>query len=131
MPEFPYVYGLGSPRGVEPGGRRIRFLRRRAGKGGDSEDPAEKPEEHDAEEASWRVLLEDAVEQLNASFGRSAIPFLCVLEEDENGLSLRIRREGEDGSTETVDEEILERSEFPRWLERIRSQLGLLVDETA
>jgi hypothetical protein len=71
------------------------------------------------------------VDELNASFRSAGAPFACALEEDAKGLSLRVRRHGDAGAGEDVEEEVLEPHELPRWLHRIRVGLGLLVDETA
>jgi hypothetical protein len=46
-------------------------------------------------------------------------------------LFLRVRRHGDAGASQDVEDEVLEPQDLPRWLHRIRVGLGLLVDETA
>lgn len=131
MPDYPYVYAASPARPVQPGGTRVRVLRRnrpveeeRSGQeGGEDRGPG-------AEEA-WRTLLTQAVDELNASFRSAGAPFACALEEDAEGMFLRVRRHGDAGASQDVEEEVLEPQELPRWLHRIRVGLGLLVDETA
>ncbi len=129
MPDYPYVYATSAPRPVLPGGTRVRVLRRGAGReeAGDEGDEGARGEE----DRSWQALLHGAVEELNASFRRAGAPFTCDLEEDEHGISLHVRRHGEDGRDREVEEETLEPRDLPLWLNRIRVGLGLLIDETA
>jgi hypothetical protein len=135
MPDYPYIHGTGGPQPVEPGSTRVRFFRRRRG-GGEGEGDQERDEatrdsgEH-KDESKWRTALEQAVEDLNSSFRDAGVPMVCALEEDEHGLCLHIRRHGSDGTSEAVEEEVLDAADFPKWLARIRSRLGLLVDERA
>ena len=129
MPDYPYVYESTGPRPVAPGGTRVRVLRRR-----DQEAEGETEQEREGEgstERSWRQLLENAVGELNDAFRRSGVPFHCLLEEDAQGLCLHVRREGDDGVAEEVEEEVLAPSELPHWLTRFRTRLGILIDETA
>jgi hypothetical protein len=128
MADPPFVYATAAPRPVEPGGTRVRVRRRRPrGEGDDAERGAEGSLEEDA----WRALLVEAVADLNAAFQRAAVPFLCVLDEDEAGYTLHVRREGAGEAPAELEEETLEPRDLPRWLARIRTGLGLLVDETA
>ncbi len=128
MAEPPFIYPAASPRPVEPGGTRVRVPRRRPR---DQETGAEGDEDKRREEDAWRTLLAEAVDDLNASFRRAGAPFLCVLDEDESGYTLHVRREGADGPFEELEEEPLAPQDLDRWLARIRAGLGLLVDEKA
>jgi hypothetical protein len=132
MPDYPYVYATAPPRPVQPGGTRVRVLRRGAGhKGARREEGGDEGRDRGPEDEAWRQLLADAVAELNRSFQRAGAPFACVLEEDAEGILLRVRRQGEDGAAEDLDEETMEPHELPLWLQRIRVGLGLIVDETA
>lgn len=131
MPDYPYVYGSSETRPISPGGTRIRLLRRRGGQRQGGETGANPEEEKERGEHAWRALLEHAVEDLNASLRASGAPFACALEEDEAGFILRVRREGEPGEATEIEEEVLAPAELPKWLSRIRSRLGILVDQSA
>jgi len=127
MADPPLVYAAAGLRPVAPGGTRVRVLRRRPQQEGAGEDASG----DNREEEAWRTLLVEAVEDLNASFLRAAVPFLCVLDEDEAGYTLHVRRQGPGAEPADVEEETMEPQDLPRWLARIRTGLGLLVDETA
>ncbi|MEW6489115.1 MAG: hypothetical protein AB1578_14505 [Thermodesulfobacteriota bacterium] len=130
MPDYPYVYAASPARPVQPGGTRVRVLRR----GRPAQESAEEEGGEDrgpGGEETWRTLLTQAVDDLNASFRSAGAPFACALEEDAEGLFLRVRRHGDAGAGEDVEDEVLEPQDLPRWLHRIRVGLGLLVDETA
>lgn len=130
MADPPFVHPAAGPRPIEPGGTRVRVLRRRPSREEGEENPEERGEGQ--EEDAWRALLLEAVDDLNASFRRASVPFLCELEEDEAGYTLHVRREGDaEGVPTELEEEILDPRDLPRWLARIRTGLGLLVDETA
>jgi len=130
MADPPFVYPAAGPRPVEPGGTRVRVLRRRPPREESEENPDERGEGQ--EEDAWRALLLEAVEDLNASFRRASVPFFCELDEDEAGYTLHVRREGAGGEVPSeLEEETLDPRDLPRWLARIRTGLGLLVDETA
>lgn len=132
MPDHPYVYATTPARPVQAGGTRVRVLRRGSQpEGGPEEEEGGEDRDEAAAEEAWRTLLTQAVEELNASFRKAGAPFTCALEEDAEGLSLRVRRHGEAGAREDVEEEVLESQDLPLWLHRIRVGLGLLVDETA
>jgi hypothetical protein len=106
----------------------VRLFRRREG---EEPDDRRSPQEEEANDAAWEQLLEDAVAELNASFREDGVPFTCVLEEDEQGLSLSILRDGDGTPPREVEEAVLAPAELPSWLARLRLRLGLLVDETA
>ncbi len=131
MPDYPFTYAAAPPHPVAPGGTRVRLFRRRARPG--EEAPREGPGEE--EPSGWRALLTAAVAELNEAFAKGAAPFSCVLEEDRRGLSLRILHLSEDGSPVAPQgpveeiEEFLDPAELPRWLARLRSHLGILVDD--
>ncbi len=132
MPDYPYVHAAAPPRPVQPGETRARVLRRGSGQGGAGrEEGGEEGRARGPEDDAWRQLLAEAVAELNGSLQRAGAPFTCTLEEDEEGITLRVRRGGEDGTAEEVDEETLEPDDLPLWLERLRVGLGLIVDETA
>lgn len=129
MPDYPYVYQSTGPRPVASGGTRVRVLRRR-----DQETEGETEQEREEQSSpggSWHQLLEKAVAELNDAFRHAGVPFNCLLEEDAQGFCLHVRREGDDGVAEEVEEEILSPSDLPQWLRRFRTRLGILVDETA
>ncbi len=130
MPDYPYIYQTGAPRPVEPGGTRLRFFRRRREETAQQQDQDAGKDDHPATEPPWSEVLEQAVADLNAAFRQAGAPFTCSLEEDDAGYTLIVRAEGAAGSTQEI-EEVLEPSEFPRWLSRLRARLGVLVDETA
>ena len=130
MADYPYVYGSVGPRPVEQGGTRVRVFRRRRGESSEEKASEEGGREAGGEEA-WRSLLEEAVEELNRSFEQAGVPFTCLLDEDEEGLFLHVRREGEDGSEQDVEEELLDPADLPQWLGRLRTRLGILLDEKA
>lgn len=126
MPDYPYVYAEGPARGVEPGGARVRVLRRRPR--GEKPTP-EAPEEPEA----WEALLREAVEELNGAFRRTGAPFTCTLRADDAGFLLHVRHVGEpraDPTEEDAVDEVLAPSDLPAWLRRLQTRLGLLVDET-
>lgn len=137
MPDYPYIYDTDGAR--PPGGRStlLRVFPRKRRKGDDgalADDRGDDPSRES--EASWRLLLEQAVVDLNSSFRQAGIPFSCTLEEDRAGFCLRVLRltgEGSPGtsSIEEVEEEALTPADLGRWLIRLRSRLGILVDETA
>ena len=130
MPDYPYVYGTGALRPVAPGGTRIRLFRRRQEETeGDKNEPPHGEQGQD--QSGWAEMLREAVEELNASLLRAGAPFRCSLEEDEGGLVFQVRREGGQPGPPEVEEEILDPAELPRWLARIRSRLGVLIDEKA
>ena len=131
MPEYPYVHGSTEALPISPGGTRIRLLRRRRGEREGGEAEANPEGQKDRGEQRWRALLGQAVEDLNASLRASGAAFACALEEDEAGFILRFRRAGEPGEAQEIEEEILDPAELPRWLARIRSHLGILVDQSA
>lgn len=128
MPDYPYVDPSPPLPPVGPGGTRVRLFRRQ-----EHEEPDQErsPQEEEANHAAWEELLKDAVGELNASFQRDGVPFTCVLEEEDQGFSLSVVREGDGGAARAVEEEFLAPAELPRWLARLRLRLGLLVDETA
>ena len=134
MPDYPYVYDTNATRPVEYGGARLRVFRRRG-----REDEGGEPDDHSSHgdyESKWREMLRQAVDDLNDAFRRSGAAFLCALDEDESGFCLRVFRlgaggPGSDAMAEGVDEEVVNPEELPLWLSRLRSRLGLLVDETA
>ncbi len=134
MPDYPYIYAANSPLRVTPGGTRTRFFRRRHPAEGEEETPGP---ERSAEEARWFELLSAAVAELNEALQRSRAPFACTFEEDERGLSLRVFHLAEDGSPVSSGEspeEIdvsLDPADLPVWLARLRSHLGVVVDERA
>ncbi len=125
MADAPYVYAPSALRPVAPGGTRLRVPRRR--------NPKEQPPGDEGEagsEAEWGELLEASVDELNRAFEGAGAPFRCHLEVDEGGLSLVVRRtDGDPGEGEV--EEALSPADFPQWLGRLRSRLGLLVDQRA
>ena len=129
MPDYPYVDPSPAPLPVGPGGTRVRLFRRR--------EPEEEPEEERshrdkaANDAAWEELMESAVDELNTSFEQAGVPFTCTLGEDQHSMWLTVNRQNEDGGGESVEEEVLEPADLPRWLSRLRLRLGLLVDETA
>ncbi len=132
MPDYPYVYGEGPVRPIGPGGTTRRVFRKRATAQGGA--PVEERYE-EGQDLAWRRLLEEAVEELNASFSRSQAPFACFLEEDGAGFALRVRRLDVEGGAsdeegETI-EDFLDPAELPQWLARLRAHLGILVDEKA
>jgi hypothetical protein len=135
MPDYPYVYDSRAPRPIGLGGTRLRVFRRRPpAEGTEHEENSGSAEESDAR---WRQLLGQAVEELNESFGHSGVPFLCSLDEDEGGFSLKISRIPGPGETAGAEdapegvEEAVEPADLPRWLARLRARLGILVDEKA
>jgi hypothetical protein len=79
----------------------------------------------------WRVLLAQAVDEFNASLHASGSAFACALEEDEAGFVLQFRRTAEGGEDPEIEEELLDPTEFPKWLARLRSRLGILMDQSA
>ncbi|MDW7712390.1 MAG: hypothetical protein SCH98_18130 [Deferrisomatales bacterium] len=110
----------------------MRVLRRRPrGESATEPEPGRAAPEPGAEERAWREMLAAAAQELNESFRASGAPFLCAVEEDPEGITLRVSRLGEEGRTEDVEEEVLDSRELPVWLGRLRLGLGLLVDETA
>lgn len=132
MPDYPHIYGTPGPRPIAAGGTRVRMARRRTpSQSGEDRSGAEEGGGRDREAATWRELLQEAVADLNASFQRSGAPFACALEEDAQGYSLVVKRVGDGDTGEPIEEEILEPSELPQWLARIRTRLGILVDEKA
>ena len=140
MPDYPYIYDAKAAHPVGPGGTRLRVFRRRE-TAYEEEGGGEQREDHESSsdrEAAWRRLLNEAVEELNGSFRQSGVPFSCTLEEDDTGFCLRVFRqlhnqesEGAAAVAEEVEEEVVEPSQLPLWLTRIRSRLGLLLDEKA
>lgn len=124
MPDSPYVYATGAARPVEPGGTRVRVLRRRK----PEDEPDEEPREPGAEDR-WRELLATAVDELNEAFREGGAAFRCTLEEDESGLCLHVHRTGGQGPGPSDVEEVLDPADLPRWLARLRTRLGLLVDQ--
>jgi hypothetical protein len=134
VPDYPYAYGVNPVHPIGPRGARLRFFRRRAG---EEEQTAPASPAGVDEMARWRELLSGSVAELNASLERSGAPFRCALEEDDTGLSLRVFHLAEDGSAPPLDplaeevEEHLDPADLPRWLERLRSRLGIVVDERA
>lgn len=134
MPDYPYVYDTDAAR--PPGARSTRLRvsprkRRQADDGALADDRGDDPSRES--EASWRLLLEQAVVDLNSSFRQAGIPFSCTLDEDRAGFCLRVLRLTGDHSEETssIEEEALTPADLGRWLIRLRSRLGILVDETA
>ncbi|MBI5443543.1 MAG: hypothetical protein HY900_20325 [Deltaproteobacteria bacterium] len=134
MPDYPYPYAMNPTRPIGPGGARLRLFRRRPRP---EEEPGFETAPAEADLARWRELLAGSVAELNESFQASQAPFRCALEEDEAGVSLRLFRLAEDGSVSAPEglpeeiEEHLELAELPRWLARLRSRLGIVVDERA
>ncbi len=131
MPDYPYVYappGTPPPRPVEPGGTRIRVFRRRRG-------PAEEETGAGGEDAEerlrrWREALQEAVEELNAELAAAGLPHRVRLGEDREGFWLHVTGFPPGAPPLRVDE-LLDPADLPRWLARLRTRLGLLVDETA
>jgi hypothetical protein len=128
---LPLVHGTGGAQPVAPGGTRVRFFRRRRREGEGEEAGREGENRDERDEAKWRALLEEAVEELNTAFRDAGVPTSCALEEDEHGLCLHVRRHGSGGASEELEEEVLDPADLPKWLARIRTRLGLLVDERA
>lgn len=128
MPEYPYVYGADSTRPVAPGGTRLRIARRRPRR--EPEKEGQDPGKEGGEDSAWRELLEEAVAELNQAFRDRHVPFLCSLDEDPTGFCLHVRRTDAVGG-EDAAEELIDPAELPQWLSRLRTRLGLLVDETA
>ncbi len=132
MPDYPYVYGAQGPRPVMPGGTRIRLPRRRTpSEGGEDRAGGQAGEGGGQDATPWKDLIREAVADLNASFQSSGAPFVCEIEEDAQGYSLVVRRFGSGEPGEAIEEEALEPSELPEWLDRIRARLGILLDEKA
>jgi hypothetical protein len=132
VPDYPYVYSSNPARPSTPGGTRHRFFRR----GPPSEEEGATREEAERERLRWLELLSVAVAELNETFQKAAAPFSCRIEEDGAGLSLRIYPLAEDGATKAFSEfeereEYLDPAEFPKWLDRLRSMLGIVIDERA
>ncbi len=131
MPDYPHVHGSLTVRPVGAGGTRIRLVRRRPGEAEGEETGENSAERKDQRDSAWRALIEEAVRELDASLRAAGAPFTCGLEEDEDGLILQVRRHRREGVAPEVEEEYLEPTDLPEWLARIRSRLGILVDETA
>lgn len=128
MPDHPYVEPSPPLPPVEPGGTQVRLSRRR-----ERREPSQEqgPQDEAANDSAWEELLQAAVAELNAAFRDGGVPFRCELEEDAQGFSLSIRRQGDGSPPGDVEEVVLSPAELPRWLARLRLRMGLLVDETA
>lgn len=125
MPDYPYVYGTAAPRPVEPGGTRIRVFRRRRG-----EEEEERGEETADRWAAWEAALAEAVEELNRHLEAAGSAVRAQLAEEEGSLFLTLS--GLPGALPSALPAVpLDPADLPRWFGRLRSHLGLLVDETA
>ncbi|GAB6063019.1 hypothetical protein [Deferrisoma palaeochoriense] len=125
MPDYPYVYGTAAPRPVEPGGTRIRVFRRRR------EEQGEEGGEEAADRwAAWEEALAEAVEELNRDLEAQGSGVRVHLAEEEGSLFLTLT--GLPGALPSpLPSAPLDPADLPRWFARLRSHLGLLVDETA
>jgi hypothetical protein len=132
VPDYPYVYAEGPVRPIQPGATRLRVFRRGPRREGEPESPITAAgSTRDDRDTRWRRLLEAAVGELNATLRKAGAPYVCHLEEDEAGFLLKvIHRDGEplEEGPDEVDE-VLEPEELPAMLARLRTRLGILVDE--
>jgi hypothetical protein len=129
LADYPSVFPENPVFPVGPGGTQVRVPRRRTRR-------EEKNPPRESDESEWRELLERAVAELNEEFRKHRTPYACRLHEDDTGFLLRVLRldtphprlETPEGPSEEISEELLEPSDLPAWLARLRAGLGILLD---
>lgn len=106
----------------------MRVFRRRRGPA--QEETGAEGEDTEERLRRWREALQEAAQELNAELAAAGLPHRVQVGEDPEGFWLHVTGFPPGTPSLRVDEP-LDPADLPRWLARLRTRLGLLVDETA